>query len=380
MLAQKIIQIEWVVLQGERPREAGCNSRLAIHGLYTRPGIAVITTDEGISGFGWSRVSRVEAESLIGKTVEELYALRDDNGTRRVPEAYRAIEYPIWDLVGQLTGQPVYALVGNYQGDDYKVPCYDTSLYIDDLHLTDHQQAAELIAAEAQEGVDRGHTAFKIKIGRGAMHMPLEAGMQRDIMVIKAVRQAVGSKATLLVDANNGYNLNLTKTVLAETAEARVHWMEEAFHEDGRLYQNLKEWMKQKNIQTLVADGEGDASAHLLNWAKEGLIDVVQYDIFGYGFSRWLELGQKLDGWGVHTAPHHYGAYYGNFATAHLKNGIRNFKFVEWDAARIPGIDDSAYTIQQGQISVPNCPGFGLNLDRQVYDGVVKESGFIVKA
>ena len=111
-----------------------------------------------------------------------------------------------------------------------------------DLHLTDHQQAAELIAAEAQEGVDRGHTAFKIKIGRGAMHMPLEAGMQRDIMVIKAVRQAVGSKATLLVDANNGYNLNLTKTVLAETAGARVHWMEEAFHEDRRLYHEAEKY------------------------------------------------------------------------------------------------------------------------------------------
>jgi L-alanine-DL-glutamate epimerase-like enolase superfamily enzyme len=91
--------------------------------------------------------------------------------TRRVPDAYRAIEYPISDLVGQPTGQPVYALVGDHQGDGYTVPCYDTALYIDDLHLTDLQQAADLIAAEAHEG-DRGHTGFKIKIGRGAMHMP----------------------------------------------------------------------------------------------------------------------------------------------------------------------------------------------------------------
>ena len=282
-------------------------------------------------------------------------------------------------MVGQLTGKPVYALVGDYQGDGYTAPCYDTSLYIDDLHLTDHQEAADLIAAEAQEGIDQGHTTFKIKIGRGAMHMPLESGMQRDVMVIKSVRQTVGTEATILLDANNGYNLNLTKTVLAETVEDQVYWMEEAFHEDGQLYRNLKDWMAKHGIETLVADGEGGASANLLTWAEDGLIDVIQYDIFGYGFSRWLKLGQKLDTWGVYTAPHHYGGYYGNFATCHLKNGIQNFGFVEWDAAVVPGIDDSSYTIQDGQVQVPNRPGFGLTLDRQVYDSAVKDDGFIAK-
>ena len=35
--------------------------------------------------------------------------------------------------------------------------------------------AADLIAAEARAGYERGHRAFKIKIGRGARHLPLEA-------------------------------------------------------------------------------------------------------------------------------------------------------------------------------------------------------------
>ena len=379
MLEQKIVRIEWARLQGQRPREAGCNSRLAIHGLYVRPGIAVITTDQGGAGFGWSRISQSEAESLIGTPIADLYDAEGEGEPKYVPDVYRAIEYPVWDLVGQLTGKPVYALVGDYQGDGYTAPCYDTSLYIDDLHLTDHQEAADLIAAEAQEGINRGHTTFKIKIGRGAMHMPLESGMQRDVMVIKAVRQTVGTEATILLDANNGYNLNLTKTVLTETAEDQIYWMEEAFHEDGQLYRNLKDWMAKHGIETLIADGEGGASANLLTWAEDGLIDVIQYDIFGYGFSRWLKLGQKLDTWGVHTAPHHYGGYYGNFATCHLKNGIQNFGFVEWDAAVVPGIDDSSYTIQDGQVQVPNRPGFGLTLDRQVYDSAIKADGFIAK-
>ena len=123
------------------------------------------------------------------------------------------------------------------------------------------------------------------------MHMPLEQGTHRDILVIRAVRNAVGPEATILIDANNGYNLNLTKQVLSETAEAKVYWMEEAFHEDGSFYANLKEWLNAEGIGTKIADGEGGASLNLLQWAEEGLVDIIQYDIFHPGFSRWLELG-----------------------------------------------------------------------------------------
>ena len=39
-----------------------------------------------------------------------------------------------------------------------------------------------------------------------------------------------------MLDANNGYNLNLTKRVLQETADADVYWLEEPFHEDPELF------------------------------------------------------------------------------------------------------------------------------------------------
>ena len=65
------------------------------------------------------------------------------------------------------------------------MPCYDTSLYIDDLHLDSDEAAAELIAEEARYGYAHNHRNFKIKIGRGARFMPLEAGTRRDIAVIK---------------------------------------------------------------------------------------------------------------------------------------------------------------------------------------------------
>ena len=36
----RIVSIEWATLVGQRPREAGCNARLAVHGLEVQVPIA----------------------------------------------------------------------------------------------------------------------------------------------------------------------------------------------------------------------------------------------------------------------------------------------------------------------------------------------------
>jgi L-alanine-DL-glutamate epimerase-like enolase superfamily enzyme len=166
--------------------------------------------------------------------------------------------------------------------------------------------------------------------------------------------------------------------VLDETADAGLYWIEEPFHEDGRLYAELKAWMGARGIGTLIADGEGSASPNLLDWAREGWIDVVQVDIRRPGFTRWLELGPQLDAWGVRSAPHHYGGAYGNYAACHVSAGIERFECVEWDEATLPGLDASAYRIVEGYVEVPDRPGFGLALDDARYRRAVAENGFAV--
>lgn len=180
-----------------------------------------------------------------------------------------------------------------------------------------------------------------------------------------------------MIDANNGYNLNLVKRVLSETPEVGVYWVEEPFHEDPRLYANLKEWLCAKGLSTLIADGEGDASRHLIEWARQGLVDLIQYDLLSFGFTRWLGLGRQLDGWGVGSAPHHYGEPYGNYAACHLAPAIQGFESAEWDEATVPGLDASAYSISDGWVHVPDLPGYGLQLDEEIYARAVRESGFV---
>lgn len=376
-----IVRIEWGLLEGQRPRAAGCNARLGPHGQAVRVPVARVTTEEGVAGFGRSRPTEQEAREALGRSLGEMLEDGGVRGLRGVREPFRALEYPLLDLAGQIAGQPVYALLGGKAGEDrtYRVPCYDTSLYMDDLCLEDDVAAAALIAEEAQAGYLRGHRAFKIKVGRGAMHMPLEAGTRRDIQVIEAVRAAVGRAARIMIDANNGYNLNLAKRVLSETADAAVYWIEEAFHEDLRPYENLGRWLDDEGLSTLIADGEGSASPYLLDWAARGIVDVIQYDVLRPGFSAWLELGPRLDAMGARSAPHHYGEPYGNYAACHLAARIVRFEGVEWDEATVPGLDASAYGIVEGMVHVPDRPGFGLALDEGAYERAVRAGGYVVE-
>lgn len=370
----RIDRVEWGCLEGRRPRVAGANARLGIHGDTIRLPIVRLTDSDGAMGFGACHAGPDQMTALIGASLANLFSPAEG-----VTERGRTWEYPLWDLIGQRTGQPVYRLAATVSGVEapasLSAPCYDTSLYFDDLHLESTQEAAQLIADEAREGYARGHRAFKIKVGRGARHRPWQEGTERDIAVIRAVRAEVGPDCPLMIDANNGYTLNLAKHVLSETADCGVFWLEEAFHEDAVLYRDLKEWLRAQGLPTLIADGEGDASPHLVNWAREGLIDVIQYDIFGHGLTRWLHLGQQLDDWGVRSAPHHYGGHFGNYAACHLAAAIQHFTYVEWDEATTPGLDVSGYTLADGRVQVPNAPGFGLSLDDVIFRRTVKTGG-----
>lgn len=369
----RIERIEQVLLHGERRRLAGANARLGEHGK--RVGFEMVRITIGdLSGCGWSTISREEAEALTGAAVGEIFSAADWINPR-----FERLQFPLFDWLGQALGKPVYELLaGSRDGVPLTVPCYDTSLYFDDLHLSSDADAVKLLQEEAMEGYAEGFRGFKIKVGRGAMHMELQQGTARDIAIVNGIREAVGPECQISIDANNGYNLNLAKHVLRETAAARLLWIEEAFHEDDMLYRNLKAWMKDEGLSVMIADGEGHAAKPLVEWAEQGLIDAIQYDLRSYGLLKWLKLGARLDRCGIRSAPHNYSGYYGNFASCHLYPAIKGFLFVEWDEATVTGVEHAGYKLQDGHMRVPDVPGFGLLLDDSYYSREVNERGWTV--
>ena len=69
METARITRIESAPLVGQRPREAGNNSRLNIHGIDVHLQVMRLTTADGASGFGLCFASREEAGQLLGQDI-----------------------------------------------------------------------------------------------------------------------------------------------------------------------------------------------------------------------------------------------------------------------------------------------------------------------
>lgn len=349
----------------KRPRIAGKNARLDTHGWGGKFPLGFLRAG-GIGAFGWCTMNRQEAEKFSGLPLRALF---DGDGTLLPP--YRGLEFPLLDWLGKRFQKPVYKLVArdpSALNGAFSVPVYDTTIYFDELHIKDDREAVDFILSEVSEGLGRGHRHFKIKIGRPGMWMGLAEGLRRDVDIVTGIRSLTGPGAKLMVDANNGYNLNLAKEFLSATKDARLYWLEEAFHEDNMLYRELRRWMKEQGIDTLIADGEGHACEALPDWARKGLIDVLQYDLRSYGFFNWMDLCRELEAFEILCAPHNYGGFYGNYAQGHFAAATDKFAFAEFDLAEAEGIDASAYRIREGRLEVPPDEGFGLKVDKTVFD------------
>jgi muconate cycloisomerase len=124
--------------------------------------------------------------AIAGQNVTEIEQLhlRMNRVLRGYPYAKAAIDVALHDAVGKIYGVPVYQLLGG------KVR--EGTALAHSIGLMDADSAAR----EAAEVVAEGITTIKVKIG-------VEA--ERDIAVVAAVRQAIGSAGKIRVDANQGY-------------------------------------------------------------------------------------------------------------------------------------------------------------------------------
>lgn len=378
-MAVKIDRVEYGEVWAVHRNVPGPNSRLFEHEHEIPVRVTRITLSDGRSGWGFAYRNQPLGEALLGKTLDEAW----DATTCEIREDWHDIQTPFWDLLSRDAGLSVAEFATRGRGwpaPRPRVETYDSTLLFDEFHIDDDAEAVAFIVDEALDGYGLGHRSFKVKIGRGAMHMPLQKGLKRDIDVTNAVRAALGPDVKIMIDANDGYNFNLAKDLLRETGGSDIFWAEELFREDDVLHQTLKTWMADEGLSVMIADGEYNAPSEFVDWAKAGFVDVVQFDLQRYGFSRWLRLGPELAEVGAKAAPHHWGTWFNNYAGAQIAAAMPSVLTVEWDTATCDAINDSGYRIEDGHIVLPEAPGWGLDLDEAAFRSAVAENGYDLRA
>lgn len=230
-------------------------------------------------------------DALAGAEALEIEAINASLAARLNPRgmtgvfvsALSALDMALWDLRGKALGQPVWRLIG---GARAAVPAYAT------VGLPRFSEA-ELVAACSGALAD-GMAGVKMLVGAGGRSLAEDAAR------VRAVRDAIGPGAALMLDANCGMSVADARRLCGMVAECDITWFEEPV--TGNDIEALVTLRRQVTIP--IAAGQMVGS---VTWFRDalarGALDWVQPNAaFCGGISAMLRILALAEAHGVPVA------------------------------------------------------------------------------
>src|SRR5699024_11036652 len=168
--------------------------------------------------------------------------------------ALSALDIAIWDVRAKMRGVPLADFIGKMRD---RVPTYDSGHFSPELSL-------QALVNEAQSSIDNGHSAIKMRVGKN---------LSDDVERVGSVREAIGPKRRLMVDANEQLDLASAEWLGKRIEQFDVTWFEEPIPSEFKTsYKRLSE-----KLAMPIAFGE-----HLFDlWAftdviERNCVDIIQ--------------------------------------------------------------------------------------------------------
>jgi L-alanine-DL-glutamate epimerase-like enolase superfamily enzyme len=321
-----------------------------------------ISTDDGAVGLGYSYTIGTGGSSvlallrdhllprLVGRDAREIEALWFDlfASTRATTVgaitslALAAVDTALWDLRCLRAGEPLWRVAGGFR---QRVPLYDTEGGW--LHLT----TDELVVG-AKAAVAAGWGGVKIKVGKPSV--------REDVERLTAVRDAVGPRFDLMVDANQSMTAAEAVRRAAEFVPVDLFWFEEPLPADDVAGHELLA----RSTSIPIAVGESMYSiGQFRDYLQRGAASIVQVDAARIGgITPWLKVAHLAETFNVHVCPHFLMELHVSLVAA-----IPNGSYVE-HIPQLRAITTEEMTIEAGQAVAPERPGLGIAWDRDAME------------
>jgi D-galactarolactone cycloisomerase len=329
--------------------------------------IVKVETDAGLIGWGEAHAARAPTAiaELINSTLAALVTGMDARDTEAVwQRVYRmqlashgagaaaviglsGIDMALWDVKGKHAGLPLYALLGAEQR------AIDS--YAGGIALGFEPPAA--LAEEAAALHARGFGALKLRMGDG---------VDNDRARVSAVREALGAKVTLMVDANTAYDLDILRAVAPCFERHDIAWLEEPFPPHAwRDYQAAA-----RLTRVPLAAGENHYTRFDFERAEaDGAIRIWQPDLSKTGgITEGLRIAALAARAGIKIHPHTSVTGLNMAASLHFLAAIGNGGYYEADVTRYNPFRDALCSPVQvfdaaARVLPPTGAGLGVELD-----------------
>ena len=203
--------------------------------------------------------------------------------------AISAIDIAIWDILGKAANQPVFKLLGGRTKQ--KIPVYASRLY---------SQPLDELAAEARTYMQQGYRAMKLRFGWGPVDGA--AGMQRNVELVRTVREVVGDEIDVMADAYMGWTLDYARRMLPLLEPFRLRWLEEPVIPD-----DIHGYAALKSLGRIpIAGGEHEHTIYGFRQMLEAkALDYIQFDTNRVGGITQARKVQALaESFSVPVVPH----------------------------------------------------------------------------
>lgn len=261
-----------------------------------------------------------------------------------VLNAISAIDLALYDLLGKLRQEPVYALLGGSVREELTM--YATGSRPD-------------IAQQL------GFIGGKMPLHHGPAEG--EEGLRKNLEAIRDMRERVGDDFWLMLDCWMSLDLEYATRLAHGAAEFDLKWIEEALLPDD--YWGYAKLKKQVPPQMLVTTGEHEAT----RWGFRMLLDMECADILqpdvGWcgGITELLKISAMADAQGALIIPHGSSVYSYHFVVTRTNSPFAEFLMMHPTAEEVvpmfaPMLLGEPVPVN-GKLKVPETPGFGVELN-----------------
>lgn len=340
-----------------------------------------ISTDEGISGYGEATIPYFpqsvygmlkDLETyLIGENpmrIEYIWqSLFRDLFMRGGPThmaAISAIDMALYDLKGKALNVPVYELLGGRVRD--KIRLYG--------HVAD--PTLDGIVAKAKRLADTGCTMIRYRgfhAGDSRHEFDFAAGVDEQLQITSAMREALGSKTDLIVECHGRYDLPWAVKLAKQLEKYDIYFMEDPLRQENPA---MMEALRRQTSVTLATGERCHSRWDFRELFQNNSIDYARPDVCHCGgITEMIKIASYAQTYGISLVPHNTQGPLAMAAILHAAAAIDNISVVE---AAFCNPENYDYTREKAAMGWPSCKdgyspvpegsGLGIEISEEVLD------------
>lgn len=373
----KITNVRTMLLSAPIPPERRWRSDFG-SSVKSDAAIVVVETDEGITGYGEAKGTPLVIKAIVETRLKPALLGQDPTRVEYLWErmysgsrtglalkygrpyvghnvrgetscAISGVDVALWDIFGKSLGVPVYKLLGG--GVRERIRAYGSGGW-----------AGPGAAAQEMAGyAEKGFTAVKMRVGG----LDDEDFPTRSVTRLREVRQALGPKIDLMMDAHGALTARQAIELARQAEEFGIFWFEEPVVVADDL-SGMVEVRRRTAIP--ISTGENECTRFPFQTILDAqAADILQPDIaIAGGLTETRRIAALAHGRGIAVAPHVWGSALLWAASLQFAAATANCMIFEFCQAYSPLLYDLLTTPvavgKDGYVEIPTGPGLGVEL------------------